>query len=276
MLCFPLVKRSSRPTPAAGEVAPSQSRSRTPRRGSHRTRWWHGSRRPPPPPRAALFPLLDDGSLGHAVAPADRRRRPGGPGATAPPGCSPRPARAAAGTRGPPAPACDGCRQPTRSAPTEPTPTQVAPTSTPSETTSSMCRPAAGSLRRICRWAGSSARVEPHTPMVTTSRPSALSRTTSLPVAGSRCGAVGAAVPVRSGREPSGLFPALGHQTGAALRRLGAVTDGEHAAVIDAGEVGRRPARRARCSARRAPPGPCWPWSRWPAPAARRRAPRRR
>ena len=69
----------------------------------------------------------------------------------------------------------------TRSAATAPAPTHVAPTSRPPETTTSTCRPTSGSLSRRVRWAGSSSRADPHTPMVTTSRPCALRRTTSLP-----------------------------------------------------------------------------------------------
>ena len=109
----------------------------------------------------------------------------------------------------------------TRSAATCPAPTQVAPTRTPPETTTSTWRPSSGSLSRSVRWAGSSSLRDPHTPIVTTSRPCAFSRTTSLPPPGP--GAGDGPAPHRVAARRRGLLPALRDETGAALRRLRAV-----------------------------------------------------
>ncbi len=54
-----------------------------------------------------------------------------------------------------------------RSAPTSGAPTHVAPTSSPSATTTSTCRPDAGSLSVTDRCVASGARRSPHTPIVT-------------------------------------------------------------------------------------------------------------
>src|SRR5690606_16651694 len=82
-----------------------------------------------------------------------------------------------------------------RSAPTSGAPTHVAPTSSPSATTTSTCRPPAGSLRVTERCAGSCVRRAPHTPIVTISSPAALTRTTSVPVVERAPGPAGAGPP---------------------------------------------------------------------------------
>ena len=114
-------------------------------------------------PGAAELPVVDDVALGDAVAPAHGGAvrqvlgRGGGRRAEAGQGGWQQVCRV--GRQG-----GASAYAATRSTATGPAPTQVAPTSTPSDTTISTCRPAAGSLSRSCRWLGWSGRCRPQTP----------------------------------------------------------------------------------------------------------------